>query len=62
MIAALLDEERQRHDRIASGLTVAVRLHQLLDARDDVAGIMQHRLLGVALEIGEDDPAARLGR
>ena len=46
MVAAFRNGEGEGAYVVGGGLAGAVRLNQLLDAGQDVAGVVEHRLLG----------------
>ena len=57
LVPALGDLERERAHLVDRRSAGAVRFNQLLHAGDDVASVVQHRLLAVEAEIGEQHQA-----
>ena len=53
MVAAVDDVEHHGSDLIGRHSAPTVALHQLLDAGRDLAGVVQHRLVGVEGQVGQ---------
>ena len=62
VVAPLLDGEHERAQIVRGWRGGAVGLHQLLHAGHDVARVVQHGLVGMKREVGEQDPVGAAPR
>ena len=58
VVAAVAHRVRERPHLSRARSGTAVDLDELLDARNDIAGVVQHRLVGVESQVGEHDETA----
>jgi len=61
VVAALVHVEGEGADLLGREAAAAVLLHQLLDAGHHVARVMEHRLVGVQRQVGEEDGVTQAG-